>query len=77
MEAQRMDNIEAWLVALGLKTSTGGALVAFVGWLSSSAAAAWFGALVGMAGLLITWWFSRRRDRREQEEHDAKMKGLL
>lgn len=67
------DNVEAWLAALGLKVSKGGAGLAVLGWLSSSAAAAWFGALVAFCGLCVNAWFNWKRDRREQREHEARM----
>lgn len=71
-----MDNVESVLAAFGLKTTGGGAVVAFAGWAFSSAAAAWFGAVVGLVGLCVTWHFNRKRDAREQREHEARMKGL-
>lgn len=32
------------------------------------------GVLIGVAGLLITWYYQRRRDAREQEAHDQLMR---
>lgn len=34
------------------------------------------GVVIGILGLLITWYFQRRRDQREQAEHAARMKGF-
>lgn len=50
-----------------------------------SGAALWFGwdvnmvgmvagVLIGLAGLALSWYFKRRQDRREQAEHDWRMK---
>lgn len=71
-----MENLEAVLTALGIKLTKGGAVVSFAGWLASSAAAAWFGAGIAACGLLVNWHFNRKRDKREQEEHEARMKGI-
>lgn len=69
-------DIESVLATFGLKASGAGAVGAVIGWLLSSAAAAWFGVLVALAGLLVTWHFNKKRDQREQAEHEARMKGL-
>jgi uncharacterized membrane protein YebE (DUF533 family) len=68
-----MDNLETALAALGLKATKGGAAVSFFGWVFSSAAAAWFGALVAFAGLCVSWYFNWKRDQREQAEHELRM----
>lgn len=33
------------------------------------------GIFVGLVGLAITYYFQRRRDKREQAEHERRMKG--
>jgi putative copper export protein len=71
-----MDNLEAVLSALGLKATKGGAVVSVFGWLASSAAAAWFGALIALAGLCLQFYFNRKRDKREQQAHEARMKEI-
>lgn len=50
--------------------------MSFFGWMFSSAGAAWCGALIALAGLLMNAFYTRRKDRREQEEHEARMRGL-
>lgn len=76
MKGREVDNVETLLAALGLKATKGGAVVSVAGWVFSSAAAAWFGGLVAFLGLCVNWWFNVKRDRREQREHEARMKGL-
>ena len=68
-----MDNIESVLAALGLKATKGGFAMSVLGWLASSAAAAWFGAIVAVCGLALNAWFSWKRDQREQMEHEVRM----
>lgn len=66
-------HVESVLAALGLKPVFGGAGVSFLGWLFSSAGAAWCGALIAMVGLLANLYYSSRKDKREQAEHEARM----
>jgi hypothetical protein len=70
------EHIEAVLAALGLKPVFGGATMSFFGWVLSSAGAAWCGAAIAGVGLCANLYYTRKKDRREQEEHDARMKGL-
>jgi hypothetical protein len=71
------EHIEAALAALGLKPVFGGAAMSVLGWLNSSAGAAWCGVWIAFAGLLLNWRYNARKDRREQEAHEARMKGLV
>jgi hypothetical protein len=70
------EHIEAVAAALGLKPVFGGATMSFMGWVFSSAGAAWCGAFIAFVGLLMNFYFTRKKDKREQEAHDARMKGL-
>lgn len=51
-------------------------MVSILGWLFSSAAAAWFGAWIAVAGLLLNAHYTRKRDQREQREFEARMKEM-
>lgn len=65
------------LDAIGLATAKaatyGGGASAFVFGLSASEFAAVVGAVVALLGWLTQLYFNRRRDRRERDEHAAKM----
>ncbi len=52
----------------------GGSGVAIFGWLNATEWAAVGGFLVGAGGLLVSAYFNRRRDQREQAEHENRMK---
>ena len=69
-------DIDAVGVATGKVGAYGGGASALIFGLSASEFAAIVGALVAIAGLLVQWYFNRRRDRREQEEHEARMRDL-
>lgn len=63
-------------LAVGKAGTYGGGTSALLFGLTASEFAAIVGALVAIAGLVIQWYFNRRRDRREQEEHEARMRSL-
>lgn len=70
------DNLDTIGLAVGKAGTYGGGTSALVFGLSASEFAAFVGALVAIAGLCVQWYFNRRRDRREQEEHEARMRDL-
>jgi small neutral amino acid transporter SnatA (MarC family) len=51
----------------------GGSGTAIYFGLSANELAAFGGLIIAGIGLLVTWYFQRKRDRREQAEHDRKM----
>ena len=48
----------------------GGALI--FGW-DANTVAALGGLVIGALGLLLTWYYKRKQDKREQEEHNKRM----
>lgn len=70
------EQVEAAIAALGLKPVWGGTAMSIGGWLFSSAGAAWCGALVAIVGLAMNWHYTSRKDKREQQEFEARMRGL-
>jgi hypothetical protein len=65
--------VDATLAAVGHKTAHAGAGTSVVGWLMSSEAGILIGILIGIAGLLMQWHYSRKRDKREEAEHQLRM----
>lgn len=63
--------------AAGVTTTQAGAGTAVVSWLLSSEAGIAAGILIGVIGLLMQWHYHKRRDRREQAEHEARMRGEI
>lgn len=68
--------IDASIAALGSKATYAGAGTTGVGWLLSSEATAMCGLLLGLAGLIVNYLFRRREDRRQQIEHESRMRRL-
>lgn len=66
--------VEITGASIASKTTTAGAGVAGLGWWFSSEAAVFVGILIGVLGLVVNVYFQMRRDRREQREHDARLK---
>ena len=64
---------EAALSAAGAKATYGGASASVLGVALSNEVAVFGGLIVGVAGLLVNWFYKYRQDRREQEEHVAQM----
>lgn len=70
---ERIDVIGATVGKVG--AVGGGASALFFG-LTANELAALCGIVVGVLGLLVQWYYNRRRDRREQAEHEARMRSL-
>ena len=65
MKPETLDSIGA----AGTKMSIVGAGTAGAGWLTASEFAAIVGALVAIAGLVVTWYYKRKANRRLEAEH--------
>lgn len=68
--------IESAVAAGASKSTYVGSGMAVGGWLLSSEVAALMGIILGVLGLLINLAFRWRADRREQREHEARMRTL-
>lgn len=73
----RGDAFEASASGLASKITYGGAGWSLAGWIVSSEGVALCGLLVAVGGLLVNWYYKAKHDRRQQEEHNARMAGLL
>lgn len=65
--------VDATLAAAGTKATYTGAGTFTVGWLLSSEFGILVGIVIGVAGLVMQFYYSRKKDKREQAEHDARM----
>lgn len=71
----RNETIEA-LGATGSKTIVTGAGLTSFGWLTSNEFLGLVGAIVAVAGLVITWYYKREANRRHAREHELRMARL-
>lgn len=68
------DNVDTIGLAAGKVGTYGGGASALIFGLSASEFAALVGAVAALAGFVVQWYFNRRRDRREQAEHEARLR---
>lgn len=61
------------IAAAASKVTYTGAGTVGLGWLFSNEAAVVAGFLIGLAGLLVNWYYKAKADRRLTREHEARM----
>lgn len=57
------------LATAGSRTTGGGAVLGFLGWLASSQAIGLFGVCIALLGALVSWYYKREANRRLVAEH--------
>jgi hypothetical protein len=67
-------SLEATIAAAANKATYGGATTSVLGWMLSSEFGMVAGLVIAIAGLGTNWHFQRKRDKREQAEHEARMR---
>ena len=67
--------IDATLAAAGSKATYTGASASVVSWFLSSEFGVLFGILLGICGLAVQWYYRHKQDKREQAEHERRMRG--
>jgi len=75
MERQH-ETVDAAVAAIGSKVTYAGSASSLLGWLATSEAGIVIGILVAIIGLVVNVVFKLREDRRQQEEHDERMRLL-
>ena len=68
---------ETALANAGSHSTYAGAGITGFGWLLSNEFVALVGLILAVGGFAINWYYRARRDRREQQEHEARMRGEL
>ena len=67
---------EATIAAVANKVSYSGAGAAVIGGLTANDIAAFGGLLIAVIGVVIQFYYKRKADRRDTEEHSARMDAL-
>lgn len=74
------DAVEATVASAASKATGTGSAVTFLGWFTSSDFGMWAGIVIGVAGLVISWYFKHKAElryeqanRRYEEAHEAYM----
>lgn len=75
MSTEHHATLDATLAAAGSKATYGGASTSVVSWLLSSEFGMLAGLAIGLAGLFVNWHYRHKEDRRQQAEHEKRMRG--
>lgn len=68
--------VEAALASHGNHVSAAGGAVSLTGLITQSWFIGLIGLMIALAGFMLQWYYQAKRDRREQKEHEARMKGM-
>lgn len=69
----KTETIDA-IATAGSRTTGGGAVVGFLGWLASSQALGLLGICIALLGALVNWYYKREANRRHAAEAEDKRK---
>lgn len=68
--------IDSTIAATAGKATYTGAGMSIFGWLTSNEFAVLIGACVAVGGFIVNWYYRHKEDKRQQEEHDRRMREL-
>jgi len=74
--SQTHETLDTALAAGASKITGAGSAVTIFSWFTASNLGIWIGILIGVAGLILNWYYKQRHDQRARETHDALMKKL-
>lgn len=74
VQQETQATVDATMAALGSKATYTGASASVLGWMISSEFGVLFGLFLGVAGLGINWYYKHKEDKRQQAEHDRRMR---
>lgn len=75
VQQETQATVDATLAAFGSKATYTGASASVLGWMISSEFGVIFGLFLGAAGLGVNWYYRHKEDKRQQAEHDRRMRG--
>lgn len=75
MSTEHHATLDATLAAAGSKATYGGASASVLSWFLSSEFGMLAGLAIGFAGLIVNWHYRHKEDRRQQAEHEKRMRG--
>lgn len=65
---------DAAIATTATKVTYTGAGMTISGWFFSSEFAVLMGVIIGVAGFIVNWYYRHKQDRREQVEHERRMR---
>lgn len=66
---------DATVASTATKVTYTGAGMTISGWFLSSEFAVLMGVIIGVAGFIVNWYYRHKEDRRQQAEHERRMRG--
>jgi ABC-type transport system involved in cytochrome bd biosynthesis fused ATPase/permease subunit len=66
--------VDATIATAASKATYTGAGMTIGGWVLSSEFAVLVGLILGVAGFIVNWYYRHKQDRREQVEHERRMR---
>ena len=76
MKSETVDAIDVTMAAVGTKATYTGIGVSGLGWFLSNEFFGLAGIMIGLAGLMITWYYKHKADKRHTREHDLRIEML-
>jgi hypothetical protein len=73
---QAIGDHQSLMANVGSKTTYGGASVTTVSAFTANEIGVFVGIVIGIAGFLMNWYYSRKRDRREEAEHEMRLQEI-
>ena len=73
MKSETVDAIDVTMAAVGTKATYTGVGVSGLGWFLSNEFFGLAGILIGLAGLIVTWYYKHKADKRLTREHDLRV----
>ena len=75
MSPENQATFDATMAAAGSKATYTGASTSVVAWVLSSEFGILFGVLLGLGGFIVNWYYKHKEDKRQQAEHERRMRG--
>lgn len=73
---EQQTTVDAAISAAGSKVTYAGSTASVLGWMTSNEGGVVIGVVIAFIGLAVNVFFKLREDRRQQEEHELRMKAL-
>jgi len=75
MDAAHQHALDATIAAAASKATYAGASGSIVAWFLSSEFGMLAGLFIGLCGFGVNWYYRHKEDKRQQAEHDRRMRG--
>lgn len=74
MTPEQQATFDATMATVGSKATYTGATASILGWALSSEFGILMGLLLGVGGFIVNWYYRHKEDKRQQAEHELRMK---